>query len=247
MSKQQNISQEEFDQIERYLRNELSAAETSSFNNDLAQNPELYKTVEEHRLIFLGIKEGHLVKQLDAFHNEMPAQSASGTPRLRILRSYKFLVAASVILLLCAGAWWLINSNNTNEKLYSHFYSPDPGLITAMGVSEDYTFERAMVHYKRGEYKEALESWEPLLRVNNENDTLHYFIGSAYLASGNTTKAISHLKIVESNSKSVFLNDACWYLGLASLKTGNKPEAISYIERSNHEDKEELLSRLKRT
>ncbi|HEY8388119.1 MAG TPA: tetratricopeptide repeat protein [Parasegetibacter sp.] len=263
MNLEPNISQEEFERIERYLLNEMSAGEISTFETELNQQPALRELVEEHRLLLIGIKEAGLTEKLNEFHQEIfenntGTQVSSEETGSKILKTYSstrstvrkfivrsWLVAASLILLAGIGIWWFFNTQNNYSKIFADYYSPDPGLITAMGVSDNYEFERAMVNYKRGEYTEALKSWDKLLASNSSSDTLNYFIGSAHLAGKNAEKAIEYFEKVVADNSSAFRNDALWYLGLANLKMGRIKEAKSFIESSDHEDKQDLLSLLK--
>lgn len=157
----------------------------------------------------------------------------------------KWLAAASVIIIAALGALLYFNSSTSDSKLFSNYYKPDPGLIGTMSVSDNYLFDHAMIDYKTGEYAKAISTWESLLKTHPVNDTLNYFLGSAYLAINNSTKALGYFKIVTNQQESYFYKDACWYMGLALLKDDKKKEAISFIEKSNHQNKEKLLLKLK--
>ncbi len=138
-----------------------------------------------------------------------------------------------------------LNQKTTEEKLFAAYFQPEPGLISAMGTSDNYLFDRAMVDYKVGDYDAALKTWGSLLASNPESDTLNYFIGSAWLMKEKEETAIAHFKKVIANESSSFRNDALWYTGLALLKSNRKSEALIFIEEAEHEDKLELLRELK--
>ena len=128
--------------------------------------------------------------------------------------------------------------------MYSEYYKPDPGLITAMGVSDNYTFEKAMVDYKNGDYDKAIKGWLSLKSNQATNDTLDYFLGAAYQASGQYDTAIPYLEKIASEKENTFNKDACWYLGLALLRKGNKELAATYIQQSGYPQSPELLNAL---
>ncbi len=245
MNLNQNISSETFEQIERYLLGQMTAAEKQSFEQELAANKEMQDSVDQVQLLILGVKEGSLSADLNRFHNELPATPIKQLKPVRYISLKRWLAVASVIFILVLGSWFLVFKKSANEKLYATYFQPDPGLITAMSTTDNYVFDRAMVDYKTGKYSEAITAWKGLLQKTPQSDTLNYFIGAASLANGNTNEAIVYLKKVTSQQQSYFLPDAYWYLGLALLKERKKEEAIAAIQQSNHPQKEELLQALK--
>ncbi len=143
------------------------------------------------------------------------------------------------------GAWLLLGRVGREEKLFSAYYKPDPGLISAMSTTDNYTFDRAMIDYKTGSYDSAIKAWETLLAAKPDNDTLNYFIGSAWLAKEDGEQAIPYFKKVIVLPGSYFKHDAYWYTGLALLKQKKVKEAVSFIRQSAHEQKDALLLKLK--
>jgi len=114
-----------------------------------------------------------------------------------------------------------------------------------MGASDNYLFDRAMVDYKVGDYDAALQIWENLQESKPANDTLNYFIASAYMGKENDEIAISYFQKVIINESSFFRNDALWYTGLALIREKKMKEAISVLEKAEHQDKDRLLAKLK--
>lgn len=244
MNLQTNISEEELSLIESYLFNNLPPHEQASFSSRLLNDTDLQAKVEEIRLLMLGVNEAVLQDKLNAFHHELPAH-VKNRPPSKITLLNRWLVAAAVIIVIAVGSWLLLNRSTTEEKIFTAYYKPDPGMITAMSTSDNYTFDRAMIDYKTGNYDSAIKAWESLLALEPGNDTLNYFIGSSYLALNKNEKAIPHLQKVITVSNSYFLKDAYWYLGLLLLKEGKRAEAVSLIKKSEHEKSGELLLKLK--
>ncbi len=83
-----------------------------------------------------------------------------------------------------------------------------------------------------------------MLAAKPENDTLNYFIGSAWLAKEDGEQAIPYFKKVIAAPGSYFLSDAYWYIGLALLSQNKTGEAIPFIKQSGHEQKDALLLKL---
>jgi tetratricopeptide (TPR) repeat protein len=235
-----NISPEELERIERFLANEMLNDEAQAFVEELSTNEQLREKTEEVKLLLVGISELSLEERLEGFHKEiLPAFDLKKKPGVVSL-GRKLLVAASVLAVVF-GVWWFLHNENSNKELYSKYYTPDPGLATVMSGSSDYTFNKAMVEYKNGEYDKALQAWKLLYEENSGNDTLAYFIGAAYQAKKDNENAIASLQQVATDTESVFYKDACWYLGLSYLKQGKTNQAVEYIQKSDHPQREAIL------
>lgn len=246
MNRNNNISPQEFDEIEQYLSKELNEEQLLSFTKKLDSDQELRDKVHTVRLIKIGIQEDQLARDLQRFNEEMKSGAQNTGNKKNIFNLKPFLLAASVLIIAALGIFLFFLNPGKEDRLYSKYYKPDSGLISSMGSSDDYIFDRAMIDYKTGEYKAAIQSWDSLLKERPENDTLEFFIASAYLAMEKYEEAITHFNKVITNTNSNFLEDANWYLGLAYLKTKNIEKAIGSIEKSDHPQKEELLNKLRK-
>lgn len=221
--------------------------EYEAFAKNILTDSTLQDKIDSVRLMLVGIQESSLSQKLEEFQKEIfsPEKKTSHSTG-KIVAMKRWLVAASVIVIAGLGTMLFLNKSNQPERLFSEFYKPDPGLITAMGASENYLFEHAMIDYKTKNYDSAIKSWKELLKSNSSSDTLNYFIGSAFLAKEKSDSAIYYFQKVVSNPASYFFNDANWYLGLALVKQQKSREAIPYIEQSNHQNKEAVLQKLKK-
>ncbi len=247
MNRNIDISQEEFEAIEQYIRQEMPVEEKVEFAKRLSEDVVFQQKFETARLLLVGVREAGLSKKLEDFHRDLPAPEESTNPSHRRTISIKtWLVAASVIVILGFGSLLYLNRNSNEEKIFEAYYEPDPGLISAMDVTNNYLFDRAMIDYRTGKYDDALKTWENMLISKPGNDTLNYFIGSAYLAKGQTEQALARFKETIAKPKSYFYNDALWYTGLSFLKENKIKEAISAIEKSEHYNKDSLLLKLKK-
>ena len=117
--------------------------------------------------------------------------------------------------------------------------------MSAMGVSDNYLFNKAMLDYKTGNYKKAINEWSKLSISIRPNDTLKYFLGAAQQADGNSAAALLLLQTMAADVANPFYKDACWYTALALLKQGNVNEAIPYLEQSGRPESTQLISQLK--
>ena len=242
MNNPNEIPPEEFERIEKYLTQNMDEKELYDFKQSLAADSKLRGATEEVQLLLTGIQESTLEEKLKEFHKEINANTAGVAP-VKIMTVFKkFLIAASVLAIISFSYWIFFYNGNRNEKLYSKYYTADPGLATLMGNSSDYDFEKAMVEYKNGEYAKAFDTWNILLKERPASDTLIYFVAMAAQAQHKDSIAINRLLQVVSNTNSTFYKDANWYLGLLYLKKGEPQKAIPYIQQSAYPKSEGLVN-----
>lgn len=243
MNPDYNITQEELEHIERYINKTMTFEESSAFEEKLKSNPDFKNQVEDIRTMLLGIETQALKEKMEEFHEELPKNKipVKEPSKVKYL-NFRKLVAAAAIVIALGSVWYF--SGNSNTNLYSKYYSPDPGLPTTMSTSDNFTFYDAMVNYKRKDYTLAISKWEPLLINKPENDTLNYFIGSAYLANGKEELAITYLQKVTQLKENTFKNEAYYYIGLAYLKAENIELAKKNLNLSTFDNSKDILSEL---
>ena len=223
----------------------MNAQEAVNFQNKIEADALFAAKVNEVKLMLAGIETATLKERLEVYHTDFKKSHVEKAGGKIIFINRRLLAAASVLLIAALSVWLFAISGSKNEKLYVAYYKPDPGLMTAMGISGNYVFEKAMVDYKTGNYKKAIDEWSKLRTDMLHNDTLNYFLGVAQQASGNSAEALSLLKAIASDPAKPFYKDACWYTGLALLKDGAVNEAIHYLENSGRPQSIELISKLK--
>lgn len=258
MDQYPDISPEVLERIERYLTGQMELAGIAAFEADLLAQPLLRAQTEEVRLLITGIREFSVAEKLNGFHEGLaagsngavhPASAATAkiekpVPKIGTLK--RWLVAASVIVVVGIGAFLALDGGSQRKDLFAVYYEKDPGLLSAMGsTSDNYDFDRAMIDYKKGANAAAIKTWEQLLKKSPANDTLQYFLGSAWLAEGKASTALDYFTKVIGHGPGSFLSEAYWYAGLALLKEGKKEEAMAMIRKSTRPEKEELLEKLK--
>lgn len=246
MNRDIDISQEELESLEKFIFHQMSEEENEAFMQKLNLNLALQHKLQAINHLVVGIQEAELEKKLDEFHNDLTSIKKNKRHfSFDFILQKKWWVAASVLIIVSLGLLFIFNGDSQGEKLFASYFNPEPGLISAMSTSDNYLFDRAMVDYKVGNYNAALKTWESLLVSNPGNDTLNYFIGSAWLMKEKDENAIQYFEKVIASQNSAFRNDALWYTGLVLLKSNKKTEAASFIERAEHENAAALLKELR--
>ncbi|RFN58855.1 tetratricopeptide repeat protein [Marixanthomonas ophiurae] len=248
MNEKQSITEKEFETIERYLTNEMSAEEQKAFVDTLSSDPFLQQKVNEVRALIDGIEASALKNKLDDFHKELLQTHSKVVNKSKLIQKPKRskipLYAIAAVLVVVFGILWFFNSADSNQRLFAEHFTPDPGLPTTMSTTNNYIFFDGMVDYKQENYKAAIEKWTPLLSEKSENDTLNYFLGVAYLAEKNEGEAIDYLGEVSKTKSSMFLQESYYYLGLAFLKNGELEKAKTSFKKSNSDESQTILKKL---
>ena len=214
-----------YERIERYLLDKMDDAEKQSFEEDLKNDAEMRQELDNMEQIFRGIEIASLKSVLEEIHEEQ--QEGSGTSSTSSSTRWIFGIAAGIAVLI-AGVWFFMSQDASPEALYADYYIQDHGLPSRMGVANNVEFEEAMVSYKRGNYMEALPVFESLLRDEPENDTLHYYIASTYMAQGDIDSALEGFDKVDEVD---WLKERSqWYIALAYLKKGDVDEARNMLD-----------------
>lgn len=242
------ITQDEFETIERYLKNEMTAAEQEQFQQQLIEDPSLQQKVNEVRMLIDGMEAATLKEQLNEYHKEVGSTHSKVVQEPKLITKPKsnraLWYSMAAVLIALFGIFWFFNRTSPNEKLFAKHYTPDPGLPTTMSTTSNYFFFEGMVDYKQGNFKEALQKWEPLLASTPENDTLHYFLGMAHLANEEAKQALPYLEKVSTMKQSSFISEANWYLGLSYLRLNQPKAAEKVLKRSDVKESQLILKEL---
>jgi len=249
-----NMSQEDFENIEKYINGKLQGVALSDFETRLKEDKLFANAVEEQKIVQEVIEEQHLRKHLDVFHkalegNQTDTNEPTSGKLIKMTSWLKYGLVASIALIVgWLGFNYLANNDKGNqdasERLFAAHFTPDPGLPTTMSAVDNYAFFEAMVSYKMKDYQSAISKWQPLLEEKPNNDTLNYFLGVANLAYGNEDEAITFLQWAAEHQDSHFLRDAYHYLGLAHLKNGDEAKAVNALEKSSLKKSKALLEKI---
>jgi tetratricopeptide (TPR) repeat protein len=245
MNYRDDISPSDLERFESYIAHKMKGDEKVNFEKELINDPLLKAKFNEIKNIIEGIEKIEFKNKLEQIHREMDV--GKDRPGNKFIFNWKYLSVAASVLVIALISIFIFNQPKKNEKLFADYFKSDPGLVTAMSNRDmNYEFERGMIDYKSEKYQSAIDRWEQLLAENIANDTLNYFLGTAYLELKNPEPAITRLKKVTENPQSKFIDEAYWYLALAYILENRTEDAVMVLENTNHPSKEELLKKLGR-
>jgi len=218
------------DLIDRYFDNSLSPKEQLLFN-DLLQNSEDFK----NEFVFQkDLKKVIALNQRENLKSTLQQFEDNAIKNTKILfLSKKWLIAASLALLIGLGFWFVKNTYFiSSEKLFTQNFEPYRNIIQPIvrGESSNTIEYRAFLAYENNDYHKAINLFNS---VNNQDATyVSFYKAMCYLSLDKTTEAINLLEpiILSSNLEEMdkkLSEKADWYLALAYLKTGENKKAVS--------------------
>lgn len=241
MKEKNNISEELLETIERYINGSLTSQELKDFNQLLELDNDFKLKVEAIKSIRIDAQS--LKEELNEFQDDISKTIIKKNSNKTKYFDLSKIAAFTAVIIAIASIWFF--STPKNENLYDTYFKKYPALSKIINDTKNFDFYDAMVSYKDGNYKIAIDKWKLQQEKKPENDTLNYFIGLAYLANENIDDAIPFLeRSIEAEDDFIFLDEAYQYLGLAYLKAGNKDLAKKNLSISNTEISKKVISEL---
>lgn len=219
---------ENFDLIERYLLNRMTAEEKAAFEEQLKNDSDLRSEKDSLSELILGVESLHLKNKLSG--RKIGGVSKSKVVEMKpksVFSIQKLAIAASIAAIFFCGWWFMKPSLNSEDQLFAQAFNTDPGLPTPMSETINYTFFDGMVEYKMENYDKAIEQWSSS-PGNIGVDTLNYYLGMAYLNKNNYSAAIEKLKDI--GSESAFSQKSQWYQLNILIKEQKYAEAKALIK-----------------
>ena len=240
-----NLSEEQYEIIEAYLTNELSAADRVSFENDIQADPKLREEVDRQHDLRLGLRALGIERALERAKVQYKATSASPKSTDRqttvppLLAWRYWAVAASIVVMLGIGYYTYQHTNDRQADLaYTETFTPDPTdeLVKNFPTGTILPTVRAQLlealsQYKVGKYDRAINQLRMLPADKQTIDYKNYFLGLSYLANKQPAEAIPLLSRVLVVPSAKLRQKAEWFLALAYVKNEQKEKALPMLKR----------------
>ncbi|GAB3769797.1 hypothetical protein GCM10028818_06530 [Spirosoma horti] len=240
------LSEEQYELIDAYLTNELSAADRAAFEMDIQADNELRAEVDRQRDIRLGLRALGIERALEQAKAQYKATSAPvetasiHQPTVRPLVSWRYwAAAASVVVVLGVGYFTYQQTTSRQADLaYAETFSSDP----SADLMKDFPsgkvlpsvrnqFMDAMTKYKSGKYDEVIDQLKTLPADKQTLPYRNYFLGLSYLANKQPVEAIPLLTKARATSSGTLQQKSEWFLALAFVKNEQKEEALPILKR----------------
>jgi tetratricopeptide (TPR) repeat protein len=248
--------------IEKHLDDALNDAEKNLFNQrledaDFKQEVALYAQAVQsvHRLGDDKIK-AMLVKEHQKLEKKaVPAvaEPPQYKPLKVVFTRQKMALAASFLLLVSVGLWFLMGQNgpkiNGNEQVFDAAFTPHDNLTygserSARRGGGDEKIEeklsnlqKAFACYDGKEYSKAVQFFElPDVVQQFPNDSLNLYKAMCFLKLNKPDQALISLKMVENTPNSALREASQWYLALTYLKINDVAKAKELLIAIQHRE-----------
>ena len=215
--------------IEKYFSNKLSKKELIQFNS-LYENNSKFKAevdfLKNVKLVSEKEDDTQFKNQLQTFEFEFSKKHRSPFAKWLIP-----LAAAATIALIafCVEFYWHTTINE--DTLFANYFEPSMNVSAPIvrSESDETILNNAFMAYNEADYKKAIPLFENGFKAT-QNSELLFYEANAYLASGNTNKAIEKFK-EHLNYTDILTQRSHWYLALAYLKNKDLKEAKNQLNK----------------
>jgi len=194
--------------IEKYIQNRLSVEEQLLFDEFIKNDSQLKKVV-------INADDSNFKKLI----TEIESRSK---PANRKTSYAKWLVAASIVVLLGSFYFIYFNDKNSSNELFAEYFEPYRNVIQPIERNNEQHNKKtqAFAVYENGDYNKAIILFSRLYETTNESYYLFYK-ANALLQLDRADEAIA-LLIKHHKTNGVLTQKTNWYLALAYLKIDDK-------------------------
>lgn len=234
-----NLSEGQYEVIEAYLNNELSAADRTVFENDMQIDAELRTEVTRQRDIRLGLRAIGIEQALERAKAQYKATVATEEMEKTVSRplvTWRYwAAAASVVVVLGLGYYTYQQANDQQADIAYAETSTSDELVKDFPsgtLSPDVQAQLldALTKYKSGKYDQVITQ---LTTLPADKQTIHYknyFLGLSYLVNKQPTEAIPLLNKALTAPSLKIRKKAEWFLALAYVKNNQKEKALPILK-----------------
>ncbi|WP_299246664.1 hypothetical protein [uncultured Aquimarina sp.] len=247
-----DANQEKYhDQIDAYLRDELSTEDRALFEQLLEKNPEVLKEFKIHQELFVHIDESSWiddsftpeieeVKKVENYFKSIEAkrlkdtivkaqanyQKKNNTSFLNNRLFLSVLAAASIAIFVVL---YTMNSNNADQDLYAA-YSQWQDLPSLTSRSDESQLAEGQRLFEQKKYDESYMLFKEYKKDKNKLlPSVLIYLGVSALELDQYTEAISYFDQIIS-SDTIDQSKGYWYKALVYLKQDKKDDVIKVLE-----------------
>ena len=211
--------------IDKYYGNELTINQLKEFEQLLLTDVALREEFEFHNNLQVSIKSREkdiLKSKLQQYEQNKTTNQTSGWK--------KWLVAASILILVGAVGISYFNSSKTNfDNLYAQNYEiyPNTEFNITRGANDTSLEYKAFMAYESREYTQAIIHFSEL-KEKSSSKYLNFYLAQSYLANGDYETALTKF---EKNIKDheFFIGESHWFAALTALKFHKKDIAKKHL------------------
>lgn len=217
------LNDQDFLEIESYIRKELPSEQAVSFEKKLLDNPafaKAYKVEKDIHDSISFVEQQKLKGRLNKIHEDIFPENQAIERKITSSRRRWAPLAAAVLVGVIIAAFFLFPQGQSSQQLMADFYEK-PSFAPERGVSDFADIQKA---YQEDDFQQTIT-----LISQSDNPSLQLYKGIAHLELGEYDDAQSIFSSLQANTN---INDqATWYLALTFLKMDDKEASKKELEK----------------
>lgn len=212
-----NSNEDMNDDIDRYLREEMSDEEKVAFERKLGNDQNLkteLKLQESINSVLARNDKTNLKAELMDIGREVDNEN---NPKGRSVKLYWYAAACVAIISLLVFSQ-LIRSERSGQEIFDSYFEQYPVEEQTRGVSKE-DKEQFWQFYLEDDYQSALSILQMDRAQDPDNKQLIIYIANCHIRLNQPDKAINILR--EIGKQSEFYHDALWFSSFAYLQKGD--------------------------
>lgn len=207
--------------IDQYLHNEMPPHERTAFELQIAGNDELRNYIQ----LYTAIDKTMQAKNTSPNENEL-RQTLQQMNRKYftdggIVKQGSFkkwlAIAASVIIVIAVGIYFLFPGKPDAERLYAQFAKHDALNIQLRGNKADTVAQNAAVAFNKKEYPAALPLLENYVQLQADDIQMKFSLAICYMETDKYNEADTIFTTIAAG-QTAYAATAQWYKALLALK-----------------------------
>ncbi len=207
--------------IDEYLHNEMPPHERTAFELQIAGDDELRNYIQ----LYTAIDKTMQVKNTSSNENEL-RQTLQQMNRKYftdggIVKQGSFkkwlAIAASAIIVVVTGIYFLFPGKPDAEKLYAQFAKHDALNIQLRGSKADTVAQSAAVAFNKREYTTALPLLQNYMQLQADDIQMKFSLAICYMETGKYNEADTIFTTIAAG-QTAYAATAQWYQALSALK-----------------------------
>jgi tetratricopeptide (TPR) repeat protein len=209
------MNEERYILFDQYLQSEMTAAEKTDFEKQLAEDPEFASEFETFKSVQLQLENKFgFEAEREAFKENLTQISEkhfnNGKPKVVLMRPWYYAAAASIIILF--GLFFFDYNQNPSFNDYNH---PGQAHFTERSSTNVHLLQAEKTFNTR-KFKEAIPFFEAALKETKIPE-IQYYYGVSLLETSEYKKAEAVFNELKTTSP-VYKDKSLWNLALMKLK-----------------------------
>ena len=209
------MNEERYILFDQYLQSEMTAAEKTDFEKQLAEDPEFASEFETFKTVQLQLENKFgFEAEREAFKENLTQISEKhfnkNKPKVVLMRPWYYAVAASIIILF--GLFFFDYNQNPSFNDYNH---PEQAHFTERSTTNVHLLQAEKAFNTR-KFKDAIPFFEVALK-EAKTPEIQYYYGVSLLETSEYKKAETVFNELKTTSP-VYKDKSLWNLALIKLK-----------------------------